>query len=327
VKIPIKALLFCFLTLTAGCSTPPPGPRDLASPLGRDHPLASKIWDIKAHRFITPDDLAANLAKRDYVILGEIHDNPDHHKLQAWLVQALADHNRKPAIAFEMIGLDKAEALQVYQQQDRQNADGLDIFLDWKSSGWPDWKIYKPIADTALKNGLKIVASNLPENLVKNIVKQGKSALPQTLSQRLNLPANSDAPQGEAMREAMAEDIRSSHCDALPEKLVQPFVEVQFLRDAVMAASLVENNKGEGSVLIAGQGHGRNDYGVPWHLRKIAPKKSVATVAFIEVEGDKPDVSAYAGAWQTAELPFDYIWFTPRQMRADPCYAFRKKAR
>lgn len=314
-----RILFICLVALISGCSTPPPGPHDLTSAYGRDHPLTAKIWDTKKGRFISPKDLAASLARHDFVILGERHDNPDHHRLQAWIIQALADHNSTPAVAFEMISADKADALQVYQETDRHNADGLDVFVDWSASGWPDWATYKPIFDAALFNGMKLATANLPPPIVRDMIKKGRKALPKPLSQDLNLP---DAIP-EAMKTAMATDVREAHCNTLPENLILPFVDIQFVRDAVMAQSLQKNDRGEGAVLIAGAGHARKDRGVPWHLAALAPKKTITSVAFIEVEDGKDSPANYAAGWNAATLPFDYIWFTARATQDDPCAALR----
>lgn len=314
------AFMFLGLALTA-CSTPPPASGDMASPHGRSHALNGKIWDVKAARIISAQDLAGALGGHDFILLGETHDNPDHHRLQAWILQALADRNHLPAVAFEMIGLDKADALKVYQETNRYNADGLDAFLDWSASGWPDWEIYKPVFDRALFNGARLAAANLSEAMVKDMSKRGREALPEDLRQELHLIEPIPAP----LRQAMAGEIQDGHCGGLPARLIPAFVDIQFSRDALMAQSLIKADTGQGAVLIAGSGHTRTDHGVPWHLGKMANKKSVASVAFVEVSDDKPAPENYAADWNSTSPPFDYIWFTGRTERADPCAIFTHK--
>src|SRR6266480_2784062 len=72
------------------------------SPLGRDHALIGTIWDVRAGVAITPETFVTRVAARRFVLLGEKHDNPDHHRLQAWVVGALIAAGRRPAVAFEM---------------------------------------------------------------------------------------------------------------------------------------------------------------------------------------------------------------------------------
>ena len=54
----------------------------------QDHPLAGTIWnsDFEA---VTISELENALANARFVLLGEIHDNPDHHRLQAQLIDTL----------------------------------------------------------------------------------------------------------------------------------------------------------------------------------------------------------------------------------------------
>jgi uncharacterized iron-regulated protein len=78
-------------------------------------------------------------------------------------------------------------------------------------------------------------------------------------------------------------------------------------------------------VLIAGNGHVRRDLGVPLYLEAAAPEKKSCAVGIIEVQESSDDPAHYA-AGETPVQPFDYICFTPRRERPDPCEAFRRGA-
>jgi uncharacterized iron-regulated protein len=86
-------------------------------------------------------------------------------------------------------------------------------------------------------------------------------------------------------------------------------VEAQRARDARMASVL----KGE-SVLVAGAGHARRDRGVPLYL----PSDGIVSIAFMEVEDGKIRPQQYFNGFATT-VSFDYVWFTPRAVRGDPC--------
>lgn len=75
-------------------------------------------------------------------------------------------------------------------------------------------------------------------------------------------------------------------------------------------------------MLIAGNGHVRGDRGVSALLR--GRKSAVLTVAFLEVHREWARPADYAGAFGTSQLPFDYVWFTPRARDADHCAELRK---
>ena len=97
--------------------------------------------------------------------------------------------------------------------------------------------------------------------------------------------------------------------------------------DAHMADVLVKAAEMHGAAfLLAGNGHVRTDRGVPWYLRQLAPSRKVVSVMLLEVEDGKLDGAAGPrtpdGAWAA-----DYVLFTPRHARLDPCEAMRQGKR
>src|SRR6266536_2359670 len=104
---------------------------DWQSPLGRDHASSGTIWDVRAAAPITADTLVARLAARRFVLLGEKHDNPDHHRLQAWTLAALVAAGRRPAVAFEMFRADQADVIARHLAGAPGDAHGLGDALDW----------------------------------------------------------------------------------------------------------------------------------------------------------------------------------------------------
>ena len=121
----------------------------------------------------------------------------------------------------------------------------------------------------------------------------------------------------------MAEEIRDSHCGHAPEERVGAMIGAQRARDAQMAEALLTAPGNGGAVLIAGDGHVRNDYGVPAYLQRIDPSALTVTVAFVEVNAKRAEAESYAGRFG-GRLPFDYVWFTPAVDDEDPCEKFRK---
>jgi heme-binding uptake protein ChaN (Tiki superfamily) len=107
--------------------------------------------------------------------------------------------------------------------------------------------------------------------------------------------------------------------------MIERMALVQRARDARMARSLVEADRGDGAVLIAGAGHVRTDRGVPLQLRTLRPGLPVASVAFQEVADDSTEPGAYADTSARARLPFDYVWFTARVDAVDPCERFKNR--
>src|SRR5437868_5417762 len=91
------------LCAVLGCASSP-----WRAPLHREHPLIGRMWNGTA--FVDEQALDAAVRSAHFVLLGETHDNPDHHALQARLVRVAADR-RKPAIVFEMLDVGQQPAV------------------------------------------------------------------------------------------------------------------------------------------------------------------------------------------------------------------------
>jgi len=273
--------------------------------------LEGTIWLPASSKAVGIEALMERVQAAGIVILGESHDNPRHHALQARMVERIAAAGRRPVTAFEMIDTDQQAKLTAA----RSDLAGLGETMDWERRGWPDWAWYRPIAEATLAAGGDLVAANLPRDLGRQIARQTEAA---DTTERFGL----DTPLPPAEAEAMAEDIRTGHCNLLPEPAIAGMVRVQRARDAAMAETLAEQAaRPEVSpvVLIAGAGHARTDHGVPARLHALVPGIVTFSVAFIEVEEGQTAPASYAGQFGAKRLPFDAVWFTPRAEREAPC--------
>ena len=123
----------------------------------------------------------------------------------------------------------------------------------------------------------------------------------------------------------MKEALSRSHCGHAPVGLVETMVHIQRARDARIAQSMIASSHGDGTVLVAGAGHARKDYGVPTHLAVRAMGQRVISVAFVEVAKAAARPEEYATNFDSSSFPFDYVWFTPRLDDKDPCESFKEQ--
>ena len=307
--------------LMAARSAPPPLPETWESPQGREHPLAGRLVRTADGAAVTPQALMADAADARFVLLGERHDNPDHHRLQAWVVGQMAAAGRRPAVAFEMLDADQAGALAGYLSQPGGNAEGLGAAVGWTARGWPDWAIYKPIAEAALAARLPLRPADVAPATQRAVGREGWAALSPARRRKLAL----DVPLGGDLERRLHDDLKAAHCDMLPDEALPAMARVQRLRDATMADSLIAAAKvHDGAVLIAGRGHVRADRGVPWYLRARLETPKVLTLGIFEVRAGAHDPMAYPPKSVTAPA-FDYLWFTPRGEDTDPCAGLRAR--
>jgi uncharacterized iron-regulated protein len=285
------------------------------------HPLVGKIWDPRGGRFVDEAALAAAVASADFVLLGETHDNPDHHLLQARLLRAILEGSRRPALAFEMLTADQQAAVDASLARAPRDPDALAEAVGWKASRWPDFRFYRPIFAAGLEAGLPVVAANLPRAQVRAIVSKGRDALDEELRLRLER----EEPIPEAVLKGLREEMSESHCGELPAAMVDPLVLAQRARDARMAERMATAGAERGAVLVTGSGHARTDRGVPAFLAREAPGRKVVAVAFFEVDAGQAEPQAYAEKIGEGPLPFDFVVFTPGAEREDPCVGFRHR--
>jgi uncharacterized iron-regulated protein len=257
------------------------------------------------------------------ILLGEVHDNPAHHRVRAWLIENTAKMFPKwrPAIVFEQIGTDQQAALDKFNAlvaagDASATADELLRLLDWDHSGWPPAKLYKPLFEAAIAARLPIYAGDPPRGAVRKVAKGDMDAVPAEERTRLRL----DKAMPPRLREALGAELAEGHCGALPPEAAEGMAAAQRYHDARLADAVLAAAERHGSaILIAGNGHVRSDWGVPWYIRERAPQARVASVMLLEVETGKTDPGSYVPRDPDGEPAADALIFTPRAERADPC--------
>jgi uncharacterized iron-regulated protein len=285
------------------------------SRLDIDHPLVGVVWDVAAKRPVTERELSARVQSSTIVLVGEAHDNPDHHRLQARLLGAFAARQEAPAVVFEMLDRERQPAVDASLSAQPGDVDALAKAVDWASSGWPAWSIYRPVFEAAVVAHASLLAAGLDRADAMHVAHDGVAAFDPSLNDAFGLsiplPADVQANVRDEMREA--------HCGLLPEGMLDAMALVQRVRDALLAERLHEGTtKGHGAMLIAGVGHVRRDWGVPAQLAHAYGATSLA-IGLLEVRDKVTSPDAYAEDFRVRALPFDFVWFTPRANDVDHC--------
>ena len=286
-------------------------------PAAAAHPLSGRIWDTRAQDWVSTTELERRLTRARYVLLGEVHDNAGHHRLRRVLLAAMVRDGRRPAIAMEQFDREHQPALQRVQNEPAPTPDLLKTAGRVDAQGW-NWSFYEPIIRLALEHRLPIVAANLSRADAFRVSTEGAAAVlgPAAVS-ALQL----DQPLPGAARLKLERVIEDGHCGKAPPNILPGMVAAQRARDAIMAQTLQAHAP---AVLIAGNGHVRRDFGVPHYLAHYPQGDDVRAVGFIEVDAAQPAPTDYV----TAGAPeYDYIAFTPRTPRPDPCKDLRFKQR
>ncbi|MGM0632700.1 MAG: ChaN family lipoprotein [Pseudomonadota bacterium] len=290
------------LMLTACATDPLP---DWQAPRLQEHPLAGTVHDVQRDRSLSPARLRARLQNADFALLGEKHDNPDHHARRLALLEPMLDEEDVVLLSMEMLTGRQQARIDALDPELAVEDARLNEALDWES-GW-HWPFYRPVLQAVLSRpGVRLKAGNIDTDEVMSIYR-GEPA-----------EATSGALDG-ALLQQLHDDIRDSHCGQLPDDQIPAMVRIQQARDHAMAESLRNGGASEGvRVLLAGNYHVRNDVGVAAYLPDGA---DVVTVAFLEVEEGKQTPEAYLSPGEVP--PWDYVWFTPATEEEDYCAGFQ----
>ena len=252
---------------------------------------------VQGLKTLTPSEVNRTLSDARYLLLGEQHDNPEHHRIQARIVAEQAGPDTH--VVFEM--LDDPEVAE------RLN-EGEDISETWNRSGWPPFETYAPIFEAIQETGATAQAGNPCPGTVKSVVKGGLSALEADERERLGLGQTLSDAELKAMHIEMVE----VHCGH-SHPGIGGMVDAQRLKDASMAQAL--RDAPARAILIAGRGHTRGDRGVP---RFLAVEKTLS-VALLGVQDGKRTAKDYLDLAPGADL----LWFTTNVPSVDHCAAFR----
>jgi uncharacterized iron-regulated protein len=318
-----KTAALLLAAAVSACAQAPGAPPPWHSRVAMDHLLVGRIWRASDGAFIGRDQLAAALVAADLVLLGETHDNPDHHRIQAWAVARLVAAGKRPGIALEMIRSDQQALVDGYFRARPGDASGLGEALAWERSGWPEWRHYAQVIAPLAPPRATLIGANLPGPMIRALARDGFKALGDDGIRALAL----DRPIPESIHDAVEREIVEFHCGHIQGLRARAFATIQIARDAALADGLLTAaRQADGSaVLVAGSGHVRRDRGVPLHLARRGRTGAIAVLAPIEVRAGATTPTDYAAAFGAARLPFDFVWFTPRRERDDPCNSFQKK--
>ncbi len=251
--------------------------------------------DPRTGKTIAPGPLMAALARRSVVLLGEQHDNAEHHRWQLQMLAALHAHKPDMIVGFEMFPRRVQPAL------DRWAAGALDVQNFLKDSDWakvwsfnPD--LYLPLFHFVRQNRLAMIALNIDRALIERVGREGWAAIPADRRGGLSDPGpasdaylryladvfvdmhrrgNAGGPQKDGARPNQADP-----ASVMDDDDFKRFAAAQLTWDRAMAEALAEAHRKRPASLIIGvlgEGHAKFGYGVPHQLTDLG----VADVAIV----------------------------------------------
>lgn len=255
-------------------------------------------------------DWETRLRGNAIVLLGEVHDNAEHHRQRLDVLRRALASGWRPALAMEQLDRERQADIDRARTEQPRNAqhviDTAALPKGARGGSW-NWDYYRPFIALALEYQLPLIAANLSNADISRVVREGYAAVfdAGTL-RRLRL----DQPVSPGMQTAQEREIDNGHCNVLPAKTLPAMARGQMARDAVMADTLAWH-AAQGVILIAGNGHVRRDIGVPQWLSAELRARTLA-VGYLEY-----------GMTPTFDAAFDAAIHTSAAVRTDPCIDFK----
>lgn len=249
-------------------------------------PLAGKVWDMEQRRFIELESVLQQTPEGEWLLLGETHENSDHHSLQTDIINYLAADNRLGNVALEMAHTEQQGLL---DQAKSKAIETTPENLQWQK-GWP-WEWYQGPVTAALENAERVIAADLTRG--SKMTAYGDETL--------------DVPTTPDYHDFMLDLLYESHCGQMPKSQLGSMLRVQYARDRSMIDSIVANTSDSGvNLLLAGTVHARVDLGLPYWQPDLKSKTLLMIAADSRI-----DPTEYYPPSYTTEPVADYLIFTP----------------
>jgi uncharacterized iron-regulated protein len=236
------------------------------------------------------------MAQRDVVLLGEHHDEYDHHLWQLQTLAALNVARPEMVIGFE------AFPRRVQPVLDRWIAGDLDAARFLREVEWEKvWNLppdlYMPLFNFARIKRIPIVALNIEKSLTEAIGSKGWDGIEPKQREGVSRAAPPPAAYEEQLFSVFKEHPGARDSKTPLERSDRPFrnfVEAQSTWDRAMAEALAARVKTQGAtrplaVGIMGAGHVRGGYGVVHQLRDLGVTR-VGTLLPLDADTECSDI-------------------------------------
>jgi len=259
-----------------------------------------------------------DLAKHRAVLLGEDHDNPEHHRWQLHTIAQLYALQPSMALGFESFPRKVQPILDRWVAGELGEKEFLTA-VDWSTIWTYDANFYMPIFNFARMNRIPLLALNVDRKLVSLVGEKGWDNVPVEQREGVSTPAKAPKEYLELLAEIFgqhkpgaghghpAADAPATESDPetpptldLKDPALLRFVQGQTLWDRAMAEGIftaLRKKRTDLVVGVMGAGHIMGGFGVPYQLKDLGEKRTVTALAWdgsLECDALKRNVVDYA---------------------------------
>lgn len=292
-KILSLALALAAACCAGGQVAAMPGDRDQ---IGQSTKVCSEYggWiDARTGKGLSRVRLFADLIQRPFVLLGESHDNPEHHRWQLHTLASLSSRTANLVIGFEMFPRSKQPVLDQWVNGDLTAKDFLRA-VNWRKTWGYDPELYMPLFNFARMHRIPMVALNVDRGLISRVRAEGWDAVPENEREVLSDPAPASPSyqrmlakvyldkkelatdgkdqEGAAKAQRQTADDEETLADIMQQPDFKRFVAAQVIWDRAMAEGLSKAKREySGAVIVGVMGSMHLSYfhGVPHQLNDL----------------------------------------------------------
>jgi uncharacterized iron-regulated protein len=292
---------------------------------GQTSYVPNRVYDTHRREFIDFETMLSRASHADVLFLGEQHDDPGTHRLEAAALEGLARRRGNIVLAMEMFERDVQPALSDYLAGRAAEADFLA-----NSRPWPRYSSdYRPLVELARASSWPVIASDVPRRVASLVSRRGLKTILDSISvtdrafaaRELSCPHDdyfarfaqtmSEMPShsGDSTRESAAERAAT----------IERIYQAQCIKDETMGESVALAYAAAPAhtlvVHINGAFHSDYGLGTAERVKHRLPGKEVVVASFVPVK----DLDAADGKSQRTLA--DYIVFTlapPTKATASP---------
>lgn len=279
-------------------------------PAESPYPAPGTILDHRKGERVSLAALAEALDAATIVYVGESHDQAEHHAFQAKVLAAVAERSKGPvALGLEMFFVPFQEHLDAYVAGTIDEATMLEK-TEWKTRWGYGWEMYAPMLRYCREHKVAVVALNAPKEITRTVSRQGLDAL--TPEQRATLPP---LDMSDAAHRAFVKMATSGHGHEMKADAFERMYTSMVIWDETMSSSAAAwlEKAGEGArmVVVAGNGHIADRYGIPGRAARKTNKPYLSIVQEVvpaNGEGGRPlrfdtTYADYTAWWRPSSVP------------------------
>ena len=251
--------------------------------------VPQRVYDTRAASFTDFESLLADLARADVILLGEQHDDPNTHRLEAAVLEGLARRRLPVILSLEMFERDVQPALDAYLAGTVKEEEFLK-----GARPWPRYATdYRALVEIARAHGWPVVAANVPRRIAADVAKSGRTAVDALVTADRLLAARDlhcpRDPYFDRFAEQMGAHQKPDAGGSPDAAATERYYWAQCVKDETMAESIARAVATTGGrpgavVHVTGAFHSEFGAGTAERVRRRLEGRRVAVVSIMPVE-------------------------------------------